>query len=147
MPAIIIYPNADAGSGELRKLLLKLKRNKMQLYRNLPREDYLGLMRRATAIVGNSSSGLLEAPTFGLPAVNVGRRQIGRLQGENVINVEKYDKQKILEAINFATSDDFQQLAQKSTNPYGDGNSSQRIVDILKIIEINDELLNKAMTY
>ena len=80
LPTVMIYPNADAGSELVRKELQNLKGSNIQVYRNLPRVDYLGLMRSASLIVGNSSSGILEAPTFKLPCVNIGRRQIGRPQ-------------------------------------------------------------------
>jgi len=144
---IMIYPNADAGSEEVRKALQLNKNKSIQLYRNLSRKEYLGLMRRASAIVGNSSSGILEAPTFGLATVNIGRRQIGRPQANNVINVPDYDREKIFSAINKAMSQDFQNQAANCINPYGDGDSSKRIVETLKNIEINSKLINKLMSY
>ena len=128
----MIYPNADGGSSEVRKALQKLKGTNIRLFRNLPRRDYLGLMRRASVIVGNSSSGILEAPTFGLATVNIGRRQTGRPQAENVINVGNYDRNHILAAIEKAMGNDFQQIAKSVKNPYGDGNSSGKIYTILK---------------
>jgi UDP-hydrolysing UDP-N-acetyl-D-glucosamine 2-epimerase len=144
---IMIYPNADGGSAEVRKALQKLKGTNIQLYRNLPRRDYLGLMRRASVIVGNSSSGILEAPTFGLASVNIGRRQTGRPQAENVINVKNYNSGNIVEAIRKALTPGFQKLASQSINPYGDGKSSEKIYKILKEIPIDQKLLNKEMTY
>jgi GDP/UDP-N,N'-diacetylbacillosamine 2-epimerase (hydrolysing) len=146
LKTIMIYPNADAGSEDVRKSINSIRGNKIFLFRNLAREDYLGLMRRAEAIVGNSSSGILEAPTFGLPCVNIGNRQKGRPQASNVINVD-YDEAAIIDAINKAISPDFQEKARNSINPYGDGYSSKRIADILKTIPLNDQLLNKEMTY
>ena len=147
LKTIIIYPNADGGSAEVRKELQKLKGLKILLFRNLPRRDYLGLMRRASLIVGNSSSGILEAPTFGLATVNIGRRQIGRPQAENVLNVKTYNRDAIADAIIKGLSAEFQEKAKQSENPYGDGNSSERIVNILKTVPINKELLNKEMAY
>ena len=143
----MIYPNADGGSAEVRKALQKLKGTNIQLYRNLPRRDYLGLMRRASVIVGNSSSGILEAPTFGLASVNIGRRQNGRPQAENVINVQNYRSSDIVDAIRKAMSPGFQKIASKSVNPYGDGKSSEKIYRVLKEIRIDQSLLNKEMTY
>lgn len=144
---IMIYPNADGGSAEVRKALQKLKGTNIQLFRNLPRRDYLGLMRRASLIVGNSSSGILEAPTFGLACLNIGRRQNGRPQADNVLNVENYNREDILKGIRTALSDEFQKGAAGSVNPYGDGRSSEKIYRILKEIPIDSKLLNKEMAY
>jgi len=103
-------------------------------------------MRMATVIVGNSSSGIMEAPSFGKPTVNIGRRQNGRPQACNVINVG-YFRQQIVDALRRATSDAFVAQARLAKNPYGDGCASQRIVDVLKNIEINDKLMLKELTY
>lgn len=145
-PTVIVYPNGDAGSESIRQQLATLKRPKVRMFRNLPRQDYLGLMRMATVIVGNSSSGIMEAPSFGKPTVNIGRRQNGRPQACNVINVGYY-RQEIVEALKQATSDEFVAQARMAKNPYGDGYASQRIVDVLKNIEINAKLLLKELTY
>ncbi len=145
-PAVMIYPNADAGSSDIRKSLNKLKGTKIQLHRNLPRADYLGLMRIATVIVGNSSSGLLEAPTFRLPCINIGRRQSGRPQARNVINVG-HNKAEILAAIYEAAAQDFRDSLSNLTNPYGDGYSAAKITEILNTIEVDAKLLNKEMTF
>ena len=145
-PAIFIYPNADAGSEGIRAKLSKLKRPNIRLFRNLPRQDYLGLLRVADVMVGNSSSGVMEAPSFGTPAINIGRRQNNRLQAANVINVN-YNKDEIVAAIRQGATPEFRAIARSSKNPYGDGKASERIVEVLKTIEINEELLRKEMTY
>ena len=145
-PVIFIYPNADAGSEGIRAKLSKLKRPNIRLFRNLPRQDYLGLLRVADVMVGNSSSGVMEAPSFGTPAINIGRRQNNRLQAANVINVN-YNKDEIVAAIRQGANPEFRAIARSSKNPYGDGKASERIVEVLKTIEINEELLRKEMTY
>ncbi len=145
-PAIFIYPNADAGSEGIRAKLSKLKRPNIRLFRNLPRQDYLGLLRVADVMVGNSSSGVMEAPSFGTPAINIGRRQNNRLQAANVINVN-YNKDEIVAAIRQGATPEFRKVARLSKNPYGDGKASERIVEVLKTITINEELLRKEMTY
>ncbi len=145
-PAVFIYPNADAGSELIRNKLSKLKKPNIRLFRNLPRQDYLGLLRIADVMVGNSSSGVMEAPSFSTPAVNIGRRQHNRLQASNVINVN-YDTQEIVDAIRKAVSPEFIKIAHKSINPYGDGMASPRIVEILQNIEINEKLMQKEMAY
>ena len=118
----------------------------IHIRRNVDRESYANLMKHASFIIGNSSSGILEAPTFKLPAINIGRRQIGRFQSNNVINVD-FDKDEIIKAIHKASSIEFKNKLQNTENPYGDGNSSERIVEILKNININSSLVNKNLTY
>ncbi len=143
---IAILPNSDAGSASVLKAFEDHSFAKLHKHRNIPREDYAGLMSNALCIVGNSSSGLLEAPTFKLPAVNIGRRQFGRCQGVNVINCE-HDLEQIIESIKIAISNDFSNGLIDSTNPYGDGQSSKRIVDILRDINICENLLQKEITF
>jgi GDP/UDP-N,N'-diacetylbacillosamine 2-epimerase (hydrolysing) len=145
-PTIFIYPNGDAGSEQIRSRLVKLKRPHIRLFRNLPRQDYLGLMKMADVLVGNSSSGIMEAPSFGKPAVNIGRRQVGRPQAANVINTDNR-KDEIVSAIRVATSPEFVEKARTVRNPYGDGTASKKIVEIMKTIEIDRRLLYKEMAY
>lgn len=145
-PTIFVYPNADAGSEPIRQQLAALKRPHVRLFRNLPRQDYLGLMRMATVVLGNSSSGIMEAPSFGKPTVNIGRRQNGRPQSTNVINVG-YVRGDIVQAMRRATSAEFLAQARTAKNPYGDGNASRRIVDVLKTIPLDDKLMLKELTY
>ena len=98
-------------------------------------------------IVGNSSCGILEAPSFKLPAVNIGNRQRGRVQANNVINVP-HKRGEIANAINKALFDnDFKRDLRNCINPYGDGKSSGRIVKILEDIELNEQLLDKKIVY
>lgn len=146
LQTIIILNNADAGSGIIRKKIVELRKPFMKIYPNLKRQDYVGLMSIASVLVGNSSSGIIEAPTFKLPAVNIGNREKGRLQAENVINAG-YKAQDIELAIKEATSPRFRKKIADCKNPYGDGNSSKRIVDILESVQINDTLLVKSLTY
>jgi GDP/UDP-N,N'-diacetylbacillosamine 2-epimerase (hydrolysing) len=145
-PTIFVYPNGDAGSELIRSRLVQLKRPHIRLFRNLPRQDYLGLMKMADVVVGNSSSGIMEAPSFGKPAVNIGRRQNGRPQALNVVNAGNC-KDEIVTAVRVATSPEFVAQARLASNPYGDGTASLKIVNVLKEIEINAKLLNKEMAY
>jgi UDP-N-acetylglucosamine 2-epimerase len=104
-------------------------------------------MRVASVMVGNSSSALIEAPSFKLIAVNIGIRQNGRLRAKNVIDVP-HDKNAIKEAINKALHDKkFRGEVEKIKNPYGDGKASDRIAEILLNIEINEDLCQKQITY
>ncbi len=147
LQSVIIYPNNDAGSRAIMECIQNNRKFNIKVERNVPRKIYLGIMDAASVIVGNSSSGILEAPSFKLPAVNIGRRQKGRYQGSNVINVEKHDKELIKNAIQKALSKDFNKKLSETNNPYGDGKSSERIVEVLETIPINEKLLYKNLTY
>jgi GDP/UDP-N,N'-diacetylbacillosamine 2-epimerase (hydrolysing) len=146
----INYPNSDAGSAEIIKAydeyLLKYPKQFM-LFKNLDRLYYVNLLRNAAFLIGNSSSGLLEAPSFGLAAINVGSRQRGRVHGDNVIFVDN-KKEEIQQAISFLLGDDdFKIKLNKKWNPYGEGNSSDKAVEVLCNIKINKELIYKNITY
>jgi len=145
-PKICILPNNDAGSLTIRSEIAKLNRKDYSIYSNLARSDYLGLLLYSSAIVGNSSSGILEAPSLATPAVNIGTRQSGRIQGENVINATN-DTASIIESLEIATSKRFRDSLVNSINPYGDGNSSERIIDILLSTPIDSALLSKRLAY
>jgi GDP/UDP-N,N'-diacetylbacillosamine 2-epimerase (hydrolysing) len=146
MRKIWILPNNDAGSETLRRVLLQQRRSDSQVYENLTRKDYLGLLKHCQAIVGNSSSGLLEAPTFGIPAVNIGRRQANRVQGTNVINAN-FVVSECIQAIEKAISPEFREAIKDCINPYGDGRSSKRSLDILNKTAVDDKLLIKNLVY
>ena len=131
----------------VKQAILDGKKGEYHFYSNLKREDYLGLLRSSNCIVGNSSSGLLEAPTFRIPAVNIGRRQNLRFRGVNVIDVD-FDIEKIRKAIEKAMSNEFRNyLNRNCTNPYGDGHSSERILDILMNTKIDEKWMVKMLTY
>jgi UDP-hydrolysing UDP-N-acetyl-D-glucosamine 2-epimerase len=146
LQTVVIYPNSDAGSTAIQAALQKFQNPKLRVHRSVPRHDYAGLMAAAAAMVGNSSSGLLEAPSFALPAVNLGRRQVGRVRGINVIDCE-YQTSDIVTALNTAISPEFRAKLAGMANPYGDGKSSERIVEILASIPLDEQLLLKEMTY
>jgi UDP-hydrolysing UDP-N-acetyl-D-glucosamine 2-epimerase len=146
LQTLIIYPNNDAGSILIQRKIEEYRKPFIHVERNLKREEYAGIMNAADVIVGNSSSGIIEAPSFGLPAVNIGRRQIGRFQGKNVINTD-HDASKIEAAIKKALTNEFRKNLTSMKNPYGDGKASQRIVKTIKNIVIDEKLLNKRLTY
>jgi len=145
LPKIIILPNNDAGSSLVKEKIFATRRSDMYIFSNLTRKIYLSLLKECSCIVGNSSSGLLEAPSFRTPAVNIGIRQQGRVQGENVINCE-YDSETIIQSINKALSLNFKKSLASSKNPYGDGKSTKRIIDLLLSIKVDDNLLIKEIT-
>jgi UDP-hydrolysing UDP-N-acetyl-D-glucosamine 2-epimerase len=144
---VIILNNSDAGSNEIARAIQSARTPAMRVFPNLPRSDYVGLMAAADVLVGNSSSGILEAPSFGLPAVNIGCRQFGRLQARNVINVPQHKCDAIKQAIARALSPKFKLSLKDRVNPYGDGQSAKRIVDIIARTERTENLVVKKLTY
>ena len=147
MPKIVILPNNDAGSIKVREGIENYLTGEYYLFSNIKRQDYLGILKNCKAIVGNSSSGLLEAPTFKTPAVNIGRRQYGRQQGKNVINAE-FEETEIFIALQRALSKEFREnLDLSCVNPYGDGKSTERILEIISNSTIDNKLIVKDITY
>lgn len=147
LPKILIMPNNDTGSQDIRKVINENKNGKYHVFDSLKREDYLGLLKECSCIVGNSSSGLLEAPSFRTPAVNIGRRQYMRYRGNNVIDVD-WNKKDIIMAIRKAISKEFKAFLELNIDyPYGNGHSSEKILNILLNTKIDDKLLVKNLTY
>lgn len=146
----INYPNSDAGSLDIIKAYeeyANMYPEKFTLFKNLDRTCYINLIRNSKFLIGNSSSGIVEVASFGLPAINIGSRQRGRIHGANVIFTSN-DKIEIGMAIKKSLEDrDFLDVVHKKHNPYGSGNSSVEIVRILTTVEINDELIHKNITY
>ena len=143
-PIIISGPNADTGSVEIRTVLQRFSslRGHVRFVENLDTPAYVGLMRTAAAMVGNSSSGVIEAPSFGLPVVNIGGRQAGRVRGENVIDVS-YDVGAIEAGIRRALDSGFRRRLASAANPYGDGHAAERIVAALEHCDPRERLLHK----
>jgi len=137
--------NTDAGGKEIIKAVMNDK-NFIHIP-NMESLDFLSLMACANVMVGNSSAAIREAPSFCLPAVNIGTRQQGRLRANNVIDVQ-HDQSEIIEAIDKALYDEnFIKEVHNSKNPYGDGKSAKRIVDILETIDLTEDLVQKIITY
>ncbi|MBD3268296.1 UDP-N-acetylglucosamine 2-epimerase (hydrolyzing) [bacterium] len=137
IPTILIYPNADAGSQAMIQLL-KEWQHKDWLYPfvNVTRKIFCNLLKRAIVLIGNSSSGMIDAPAYGVPVINIGKRQQGRERGENVIDVPP-QKQQIKKALQkVMTDEDFIQQAQNTENPYGDGHAADRIVKTLENVDL-----------
>ena len=145
-PIVLIMNNSDAGSPAIRQAIHAHANDRMKVYEHVSREDYAGLMRTCNVLVGNSSSGIIEAPVFKIPVVNIGNRQKGRFQSTNVINVG-YNARAIQGAIAHALTPAFANAARRAPSVYGDGHSAKRIVDILQNIPINQKLLVKNLTY
>jgi GDP/UDP-N,N'-diacetylbacillosamine 2-epimerase (hydrolysing) len=146
-PKIVILPNNDAGSSAIRNGIDTHRQDEYHMFSNVRRADYLRLLQSTICLVGNSSSGILEAPSFAIPVVNLGSRQNGRMRATSVID-EEFDSKKIAMAIKTGTSKLFSKNnLSVCVNPYGDGRSAEKIVNILRDTPINDVLLNKHLTY
>ena len=145
---IISYPNSDAGGGDIIRAIEEYSSVPfMYSAKNIPRVDFVNLLRNAACLVGNSSSGILEAPLLKLPVVNVGNRQKGRLHAENVQFVP-HEQNAIINAIQMAVYDESYNLRVKRCgNPYGDGKSSYKIAEIVASTIIDEKLLIKDITY
>lgn len=143
---IVIFPNADAGGREIIKTIKDYEKYPfIKTFKNIPNKDFLSLMNIASVMIGNSSSGIIEAPSLGLPAVNIGSRQDGRERGQNIIDVG-YNRSEIEIAIDKAINDnEFKKLVKKCQNPYGNGNASTKIVKILSEIQLDQNLLKKQL--
>jgi UDP-hydrolysing UDP-N-acetyl-D-glucosamine 2-epimerase len=143
LAAIVLWPNADAGSDDISRGIRKWRERKlddrMHFFKNLPIETYVNLMRSTACLIGNSSSGIREGAYIGTPVVNIGTRQHMRDRGDNVIEVG-YDKRRISDAI-------AKQLehGRYTMNPiYGDGTAGSKIADVLATEKVN---VQKCITY
>lgn len=145
---VITYPNSDEGN-EL--IIRKWKefaqgRENVCLVQSLGSIRYLSVMSYCGAVVGNSSSAIVEAPYLKIPVVNIGNRQKGRLMAESIICCG-YRHQDIETAIVKALSPEFAKIVCQSKSLYGEGNTSKEIVEILENIEIDDKLLMKKLCW
>lgn len=147
--ALVGYPNSDAGSHQIIEVLNEFAARYplIRAYKNLPRPVFVNLLRSANVLVGNSSCGIIEAPLLKLPAVNIGKRQVGREHAENVIFVQ-HKVGQIQEAIRKALYDqEFKARVQICQNPYGDGRAGERIANILAEVSIDKRLVSKRNTF
>ncbi|WP_152042648.1 UDP-N-acetylglucosamine 2-epimerase [Salinigranum salinum] len=148
LQVVLVYPNADAGGQRAIDVIESHPvRDHALTVRSLPRRDFLGVMAAADVMVGNSSSGIIEAPSFGLPVVDVGPRQSGRERAENVVSVP-HDERRIREAIDRCLTDDaVSARAASCDNPYDYGGAGARIVARLADVDLDDRLHRKRLTY
>jgi UDP-N-acetylglucosamine 2-epimerase len=142
---LFIYPNADAGSRKLIEMAEHFvsRTPRAKLLVNLDHPPYLGLLKHVDLLFGNSSSGVIESTSVGIPALNIGIRQRGREHAANVIDVPA-KRQEIREAIDHALSPEFRHSVQGLENPYGDGHASQIITREVTSTSLGAELLFKS---
>ena len=145
---VALYPNADPGSEEFIKALSQYaKEGKLKLYRHIPREEFLSLMKTVDVMVGNSSSGIIEAGVFGTPVLNIGNRQANRDHGTNVFHVP-YNKKLIhQELLNVYQKVVSIRKESSSTHPYGTGNSADIVIQKLLSIKDKSRIIQKQITY
>lgn len=145
---VLLYPNCDAGGKKFIDLIqMYEKKPYLHAFQNMLHEDYLSIMKAVDLMLGNSSSGIIEAPSFKLPVVNIGSRQQGRTRSANILDVQP-EKNSILQAIDFALHDKvFQQKVHGCKNKFGQGTASQKIIKILKEIPLDETLIQKQITY
>jgi GDP/UDP-N,N'-diacetylbacillosamine 2-epimerase (hydrolysing) len=142
---IIIGTNLDPGNKIIHKKIKEItkKYNFINFYPTLPRNDFLGLLQNCRVLVGNSSSGIIEASFFKKPVVNIGIRQNFREKGPNVMDVKQFTEKSICNAIEKALKS--KKLKQSSI--YGKGNAAKKIIKHLEEIKLNTKLLQKQITY
>jgi UDP-N-acetylglucosamine 2-epimerase (non-hydrolysing)/GDP/UDP-N,N'-diacetylbacillosamine 2-epimerase (hydrolysing) len=145
---IVLYPNSDAGGRAIIKVIRKYGSEPwLHSFPSLDHATYLSLLEKAALLVGNSSSGIIEAPSFHLPVVNIGIRQQGRERSTNVLDVE-HDKSAISKALRYALTDEqFKRTAGSCVNPYGDGRAARRIAEVLSRTQMSPEIIQKQITY
>ena len=152
---VVTYPNNDAGGRLIIKEIESLNEGRLRnilIRKSLGRYNYHGILSLCGkagrgVCAGNSSSGIKETAVFGTPVVNIGSRQKGRLRADNVIDAG-YDAEEIFYALKKCLYDEsFRRQCSDCENPYGAGNSGNKIADTLAVIALNNELLQKKMMY
>ena len=141
---VFTYPNADTNHGIIIEKIESYtgQRPHCRLAKNLGHRTYFSLMNAVSAMVGNSSSGIIEAASFKLPVVNIGTRQQGRMRPRNVIDCG-YQTEEIVAAIHKAIDPSFKRSLSDMSNPYGDGHAAERIVERLVSVELGPDLTMK----
>jgi UDP-N-acetylglucosamine 2-epimerase (non-hydrolysing)/GDP/UDP-N,N'-diacetylbacillosamine 2-epimerase (hydrolysing) len=143
IPAIVSYPNSDPGNYLIIEKIAKYESDPaFWFYKNLDRETFLSLYKQAKFLIGNSSSGILEAASIPLGVINVGLRQKGRYCGDNVLFCEN-GKEDIEKTIEQMLSNAFQKKIAAIRNPYGSGNSCKKVCEMVKTTDFS-KLLKKT---
>lgn len=145
LAVVIVYPNCDLGCDAMIKEIEAYRGNPLvTIIKNVPRPMYLGLLKYAAVLAGNSSSGIVEAPFFGTPVINIGTRQSGREQGRNVINAD-YSRAAITRAFKRFRRRGFKRIY--GGNPYKDMDTEKKIVRILETLRLDERLMNKRLVF
>jgi GDP/UDP-N,N'-diacetylbacillosamine 2-epimerase (hydrolysing) len=145
---ILLYPNCDAGGKKFIDLIQKYeKKPYLHTFISLPHEEYLSILKSVDLMIGNSSSGIIEAPSFKIPVINIGNRQQGRERSANILDVPP-EKNKIINAVAFALKNkQFQKNVHTCKNQFGNGTAAQHMIKIFKEIPLDEKLIQKQITY
>lgn len=129
---IVTLSNADLHGNSINEMFIKASEQCENIicFNSLGIKRYLSLVKNASFVLGNSSSGIIEVPCFGIPSINIGDRQKGRLKSESVIDCES-TYESICESIELAISEKFKEKARNAVNPYGEGHTSVKIVETI----------------
>lgn len=156
LPTVLIYPDSDAGGRAIIRVIKEYEGRKaftragarwLKTYKSLPRDEYLAVMKAADVMAGNSSSGIIEAASFGLPVVNIGPRQKGRERSGNTIDVPA-SREMIFRALKTIFSDlKTRKRLSIGKNVYGDGRASEKIVRVLERLDPWSDIRAKQITY
>ena len=146
-PTIAIAPNSDSGNNIIFKHLEEFSKSyaSLRLFKSLPRSDYLGMLKNCKVLVGNSSSGIIEAGYFKIPVVNIGIRQKNREKGSNVLTTENTSVSSIHKKLVKALKIKNHMLS--TTSIYGNGNAAKKITKHLETIKLNCMLIEKQISY
>jgi GDP/UDP-N,N'-diacetylbacillosamine 2-epimerase (hydrolysing) len=134
---IFTLPNADPGNRSIRKLIgeFVMRHPNARSYESLGSQKYLSCLAYVDGVIGNSSSGISEAPSFKIATINIGDRQKGRLMANSIINCN-FKKNEIKRSIEKIYSSKFQSQLKNTINPYGEGGATEKIVKILKTVKL-----------
>jgi UDP-N-acetylglucosamine 2-epimerase (non-hydrolysing)/GDP/UDP-N,N'-diacetylbacillosamine 2-epimerase (hydrolysing) len=145
---ILIAPNSDAGNETIFQNMedFSKKFSFIKMFRSIPRADFLGLLKNCGVLVGNSSSGIIEASYFHIPVINIGIRQNDRERGKNIVNIPLFSTNLIYSTINKILKSTPKKSIRKN-QIYGSTIASKKIVKILEKINLNKELIQKQITY
>ena len=143
-PIVFIMNNNDPGSYGVQTIIDSNLRDEDKIFENLDRLEFLHLLNECKSIIGNSSSGVIEAPVLKIPAINIGKRQLNRVKAQNIIEADG-SLQSIEKALKTSDSKNFQKVLSKCTSPYGNEPASKKIVDALSryLTNSNKKLINR----
>jgi GDP/UDP-N,N'-diacetylbacillosamine 2-epimerase (hydrolysing) len=148
LQTFVSYPNSDPGSKQIIGVIEESRSNpNVYAFKNIPDDQFVNLLRRATVLVGNSSLGLLEAPFLHLAVVNVGRRQAARHHAENIFFVPAQRARVVAQVRDILENPDTQRAIKQCSNPFGNGHAGEAVANLLADTPIDERLLNKDLTY
>ena len=140
---VILHPNSDAGgAGILAYLDTLVQNNQLRILTHLDRDSYLDLLSVSDLIIGNSSSGIIESASFGVPCVNIGSRQEGRLRNENTFDCLKINEVDIVKQIIYAET-----WTRSTVNLYGNGDTDIKLLEAINSLKLTQGSLSKKLSY